>query len=180
MPPSARDVFVAFFAMNILGFGGVLPFVRRMLVEEKGWLTEREFVEALALCQFLPGPNIVNLSIVVGRRFAGLRGALCATAGAILLPFLVIVTLGAIYLSYGHLPIVREAFTGIAAAAAGLIMATATKMARALRWSWWNAAIAATVFIAIAWFRLPLIWLLVAVAPVAVALASRFAAHDAS
>src|SRR3954469_14522823 len=85
-----RELFVAFLKTGISGFGGVLPFARRMLVDERKWLTELEFNEVLSLGQFLPGPNIVNVSIMVGRRFQGAGGALAAVCGLMLLPLAMI------------------------------------------------------------------------------------------
>lgn len=153
------------------GFGGVMPFAHRMLVEKEGWLSEREFLDVLSLCQFLPGPNIVNVSIVVGRRFAGPAGALAAFSGLIVMPFLLIVALGALYSRWGQLPHVREAFAGVAAAAAGLVLATAARLGRPLRGTPWQVVIAMIAFVAIALLRLPLGWVLLALAPVALLLA---------
>src|SRR5437764_14893246 len=95
--PDSRALFLAFLKVGVSGFGGVMPFAHRMLVEKERWLDERGFLELLAVCQFLPGPNIVNLSIVVGRRFGGPRGSLAAFTGLILMPFVIIITLGVIY-----------------------------------------------------------------------------------
>lgn len=170
--PSVRDLFIAFLKVGISGFGGVMPFAHRMMVDKERWLGEREFIDVLSLCQFLPGPNIVNMSIVVGRRFAGPRGAAAACLGLLLLPFLLIVTLGALYARFGHLPHVREAFAGIAAGAAGLVLAMAAKMARPLRGSTWQIALAVVVFIAIALLRWPLGWVLLGLVPVALLFAA--------
>src|SRR5260370_38542884 len=85
---SSTDLFVGFLKVGMSGFGGVMPFARRMLVEERRWLSEREFTEVLSLSQFLPGPNIINVSIIVGSRFAGPAGSLAASLGLMLMPFL--------------------------------------------------------------------------------------------
>ena len=87
--PRSRALFIAFLKVGLTGFGGVMPFAHRMLVHKERWLTEREFVNLLALCQFLPGPNVVNLSIIVGLQFDGPRGAFAAFAGLILMPMLI-------------------------------------------------------------------------------------------
>lgn len=150
-----------------------MPFAHRMLVEQEHWLAESEFVDVLSLCQFLPGPNIVNVSIVVGRRFGGPSGALAALTGLILMPFLIIVALGAAYTTYGQLPHVREAFAGVAAAAAGFVIAMAMRMARPLRRTAWQVAIAMVAFVAIALLRWPLLWVLLGLLPVALLLSAR-------
>src|SRR5689334_2339669 len=91
--PSRRALFVGFLIVGMQGFGGVLPFARRMLVEQRRWLSEREFIEVLSLSQFLPGPNIVNVSIIVGSRFRGPSGAAAASLGLMLMPFLIVLML---------------------------------------------------------------------------------------
>jgi chromate transporter len=171
--PSVRELFIGFLKVGISGFGGVLPFARRMLVEERRWLNERDFIDVLSLCQFLPGPNIVNVSIVVGRRFHGPRGAIAASAGLMLLPFILIVALGALYRSAGEIAQVRAAFAGIASAAAGLVVAMGARMARPITGSSWQLAIAALAFAAIGWLRLPLVWVVLALVALALAFALR-------
>src|SRR6185295_6865242 len=101
---------------------------RIMFVERKRWMTAEEFNEAYALCQFLPGPNIVNLTAVFGSRMRGATGALAAWAGFLVLPFTLMVTVGALYAQFGDMDALRRVLTGIAAAAAGLLIATAAKM----------------------------------------------------
>ena len=171
--PSPRKLFFAFLRVGLSGFGGVLPFAHRMLVEKERWLDEAEFVDVLSLCQFLPGPNIVNISIVMGRRFAGVRGAIAAFSGLIMMPMCVIIALGVLYTRLGQLPHVREIFGGIAAGAAGLVIATAVRIARPMRASKWQATLALVIFVAIAVLRLPLLWVLVALAPASLFLAAR-------
>ncbi|HYL32454.1 MAG TPA: chromate transporter, partial [Stellaceae bacterium] len=104
--PTLWDLFLHFMLISAVAFGGVLPWARRKLVEDRRWLTEREFLDTLALCQFLPGPNIVNLSIAVGARFRGLAGSIAAFLGILGLPCFVVVILGALYSRYGNLPAV--------------------------------------------------------------------------
>src|ERR1700722_11740871 len=99
-----RALFTVFLAMGLSGFGGVLPFARRALVDRHGWLTQADFTETLALCQSLPGPNVVNLSIVVGARARGWRGALAAVSGLIGAPFLILLVLGLLYGRFGGVP----------------------------------------------------------------------------
>jgi len=169
--PTKRWLFMSFLVVGLQGFGGVLPFARRMLVEQRGWLDDREFTEVLSLSQFLPGPNIVNVSIIVGNRFRGPMGAIAATLGLMLMPFVIVLALAALYARFADLAAVRGATNGVSAAATGLIIATGLKMARPLKGIPWHIVMCALTFIAIALLRLPLLWVLAALAPISVAIA---------
>lgn len=171
--PDTRALFLAFLKVGISGFGGVMPFAHRMLVEKEHWLDEREFLDVLSLCQFLPGPNIVNVSIVVGRRFAGPHGSVAAFVGLILMPMLIILSLGVLYGIAGQLPHVKGAFGGVASGAAGLVLAMAVRMGQPLRGSVWAIAIALVAFVAIAIVRWPLVWVLLGIIPLALLLSAR-------
>lgn len=127
--PSAGSLFIAFMGVGLSGFGGVLPWARRMLVERRRWMTAAAFADTLALCQSLPGPNIVNLSFVVGGRFAGPRGALAALAGLVLPPLAIVLLLAWGYDHLGSSWRAARATAALAAAGAGLVAATAMKMA---------------------------------------------------
>jgi chromate transporter len=127
--PTQLDLVLGFLGASIRGFGGVFVMGRRMLVEEKRWLTADEFVEILGLCQFLPGANIVNVSVAVGRRFRGWTGSLAALAGIVIAPAMIAVGLAALFLRYAAIPQVAHAMGAVAAAAAGLVLGTAAKMA---------------------------------------------------
>src|SRR3954462_1042420 len=94
---SAGSLFVGFLKVGLSGFGGVLPFARRMLVEERRWLSEEEFTGVLSLSQVLPGPNIVNVSVIVGRKFQGWIGSILATVGLMLMPLVIVLSLAALY-----------------------------------------------------------------------------------
>lgn len=130
--PTLAELFVAFAKISLSGFGGVLAWSRRTMVEQRRWLTAEEFNEIYALCSFLPGGNILNFSIVFGARFGGVRGALVAIAGLLGPPFFLVLIIAGIYAHYGDLPLLRRALAGVAAAAAGLMTATVAKMARPL------------------------------------------------
>lgn len=169
----AGDLFVAFLKVGLSGFGGVLPFARHMLVEERAWLSERDFTELLSLSQFLPGPNVVNLSIIVGNRFRGPLGSLAALLGLMLMPFLIVIALAALYARFAELQAVRGATAGVSSAATGLIIATGLKMARPLSGVRWQIPVAALAFVALAIVRVPLLWALLALVPLSVALAWR-------
>jgi chromate transporter len=168
--PELSELFLGFLGISLSGFGGVLPWARRMLVERRGWLGEREFAEALALCQFLPGPNIVNLSIIVGSRFRGIAGALAAFAGLVGAPLMIMMACGALYARYGELETLRGALAGLAAGAAGLIVAMAAKMALPLvREGEVSGLVFALIgFVSVGILRLPLYWVVLVLAPVSI------------
>lgn len=174
--PELSELFLGFLAISLSGFGGVLPWARRMLVERRQWLNEREFAEALALCQFLPGPNIVNLSVIVGSRFRGVPGALAAFAGLVGVPLLIMMACGALYSRYGELETLRGALAGLAAGAAGLIVAMAMKMAMPLvrEGQWAPPLFALAGFAAVGLFRLPLYWVVLVLAPLSIAWCWRY------
>jgi chromate transporter len=170
--PTHAELFLAFFKITLSGFGGTLPWTRRMFVEEKRWLTAQEFNDVYALCQFLPGPNIVNLTSVFGSRMRGPTGALAAWSGFLLLPFCVMLAAAMLYERYGDVEAVRRVLTGIAPAAAGLIIATVAKMAAPMFKSLGPApvVIVATA-IAIGLMRWPLLWVMLVMVPVSIGLA---------
>jgi chromate transporter len=170
--PSHADLFLAFFKITLSGFGGTLAWTRRMFVEEKRWMTAEQFNEDYALCQFLPGPNIVNLTSVFGSRMRGPTGAMAAWAGFLVVPFCMMLAAGMLYERFGDVEAVRRALGGIAPAAAGLIIATVAKMATPMFRSIGPApfVLLATAF-AIGLMRWPLIVVMLVMAPTSVGLA---------
>ena len=130
-PPSQSALFWTFLKIGLTGFGGVLPFARRALVEKKRWLSEAEFAELLSLGQSLPGPNIVNLVVMLGYRHHGILGALNCVVASLFAPMVVVLLLVNVYAEYANLPWVRRMMGGIAAAAAGLILTMGVRMIRA-------------------------------------------------
>src|SRR4029450_3600947 len=133
---SALALFLTFSRISLSGFGGVPFWARRVLVERQRWLTDQEFVDLLSLGQLLPGPNVLNLTVMVGYRFAGWTGAASAAAGFLGWPCLVVIALGALQQRYGALPLVQQALTGMLAVAVGLLLATVMKMATVLPRQW--------------------------------------------
>ncbi len=131
-PATIAELFLAFAAISLSGFGGVLAWARRIMVERRRWFTPEQFNEAFALCAFLPGGNMVNFAVIFGARMRGPLGALAAIAGLLGPPMVLIIAVGALYAHYGDLPALRRMLTGVAAAAAGLMIATVAKMARPL------------------------------------------------
>jgi chromate transporter len=172
--PSLAALFLGFFTVGVYGFGGVLPWARRMVVEQKRWLTAGEFTDMLGLCQFLPGGNIMNVTIALGARFHGIAGAVAAFLGLMTGPVAIVIGLGVIYDRYAELPMVRHGFAALAAAAAALVLANALKIAAPLRSRPLGLAIAAVTFVAIAVLRLPLPWALPTLAALSTVLLWRF------
>jgi chromate transporter len=174
-PPTSAELFFGFLWLGMIGFGGVLPLSRRMIVEKRHWLTGAEFTDLLGLCQFLPGGNIINLSVAIGLQFRGLRGALAALIGLIAAPTLVVVLLGMVYDRFQNEPHIQHMFAGLAAAAAGLLCSMAVKVAWPLRTHPVGLAIATLCFIAIAILRLPLLPTMVVLAAISILAAWRWA-----
>ena len=158
--------------MALHGFGGVLPWARRAIVDDKRWMTAQEFNEAFAVAQFLPGANVVNLAVVFGGRLHGPAGAAVALAGLLLPPMVIVLTLGALYSRYGDIDALQRVLAGVACAAAGLIGAIVIKMALPLLREGAPAlAVMAAAFTAVGIVRWPLPYVLLVMAPVSIALA---------
>lgn len=170
-PRSPGDLFVSFTWLALQGFGGVLAVVQRELVEKKQWLTREEFIEDWAVAQILPGPNVVNLALMIGSRHFGLKGGLAALAGMLCVPTLVVVALAVGYANVQSHPAAVGALRGMGAVAGGLILATALRLLPSLvsspmsRSACW--LIGGTTLLAVAWLRWPLAAVLAAVGSVA-------------
>jgi chromate transporter len=164
-PRSLADLFVSFTLLALQGFGGVLAVVQRELVENKRWMTREEFVEEWAVAQIMPGPNVVNLAIMLGARYFGWRGSVVSLAGLLTAPLLVVLTLALVYAEFASNPHVAGALRGMGAVAAGLITATGLKLVPALRTNAMGVplctVLAVLSFVAIALLKLPLAWVLV-------------------
>ena len=174
-PRSPADLFRLFNRMALQGFGGVLAVAQIELVERAGWLTREEFVEALAISQVLPGPNVCNLSLLVGDRFFGWRGAFAALGGMMAAPLLIVLALAALYSHWAGTPAVDGALRGMGAVAAGLVIATAIKLAWALRASPLGrpvcAALGVMTFCAVIVWHVPLVWVVAGLGPLGMAIA---------
>ena len=176
-PASPLALFIAFTLLALQGFGGVLAVAQRELVDRRGWLTRLEFVELYAVAQLLPGPNVVNLSLMIGDRHFGLRGALAALAGMLTFPLLVVLALAVVYAEFAGHPAVAGALRGMGAVAAGLIAGVGIKMLASVRSHPLGRplclALAGLSFAAMAWLRLPLFWILAALGGAACVLTFR-------
>jgi len=131
-PRNLTELFLGFFWIGARSFGGVMPWAHRVMVEERRWMTPQDFTETIGLCQFLPGPNIGNASVVLGKRWFGLAGSLVAFLGLFGPPFVWLLALAMLYSDIASSPIARAIVIGVGAAGAGLFIGTAVKLARAL------------------------------------------------
>jgi chromate transporter len=177
MPESKTDLFVSFTLLALQGFGGVLSVVQRELVEKKQWLTADEFLEDWSVAQILPGPNVVNLALMVGGRSFGMAGALAALSGLLIAPTVLVLLLAAAVAGVAETPVAQGMLRGMGAVSAGLIAAVGIKLMGALKNNPMGLltcmGIGALTFVAIGLLRLPLAWVLLSLGP----LASVWAAH---
>jgi chromate transporter len=156
-PKTLGELFLGFLSIGARSFGGVMPWAHRVMVEERRWMTEADFAETIGLCQFLPGPNIGNASIVVGKRWFGVRGSLVAFLGLFALPFVWVLALFALYADFAATnPTLRAIVTGVGAAGAGLFIGTAIKLGRVLVRKRAALALIAVCFLAAGIFRVSL------------------------
>jgi chromate transporter len=170
-PSSKTDLFFSFTLLALQGFGGVLSVVQREMVEKKKWLTPEEFVEDWAVAQILPGPNVINLSLMIGGRHFGLMGALAALGGIMCVPSLLVLTIAILFAGVEHNAAAQGVLRGMGAVCAGLIVATGLKMIPALKSNpmgrWSCVALAVLGFITVGLLRLPLAWVLLTLGPIA-------------
>ncbi len=161
-PRSATELFWAFTSLALQGFGGVLPVAQRELVEKRGWLTREEFAETLSIGQVLPGPNIVNMALIIGDRYFGWRGAFAALGGILAAPLVIVLVLATLYAQIAATPMAAGAIRGMGAVAAGLIFAMAIKLAPTLKKNPLPLALCAAATLAtwglVGGMRVPLAW----------------------
>jgi chromate transporter len=131
-PKNLGELFTGFLWIGARSFGGVLPWAYRTMVEERRWMTHADFTETIGLCQFLPGPNIGNASIVLGKRWFGLAGSIVAFLGLMALPFVWVLGLFILYTDFSSNAVLSSVVTGVGAAGAGLFIGTAAKLGRPL------------------------------------------------
>lgn len=170
-PPGLAELFVAFAKMSTAGFGGVLYWARRGIVDQHRWMTADQFNETYALCHFLPGPNIVNFSMVFGSRIRGIFGGIAAFAGLLVPPTIIITILAALYAHYGEVDALRRILAGVSCAAVGLLMATVFRMMMPLikRRDLIGLILLVAVLVAIGLARLPLQAVLLVAIPISLA-----------
>jgi chromate transporter len=160
-------LFASFLKMGLLGFGGVLPWARRVIVDERRWLDDREFAELLGFCQVLPGPNVVNLAVIVGARTHGPQGALIGVTGILLVPVALLLLIATFYASVASDVLVRNAIAGASAAAAGLIIGTALRLLIHARPPARGLLVGGAAFLTVGVLQWPLLWVIAVLVPVA-------------
>jgi chromate transporter len=161
-------LFLAFLKMGLLGFGGVAPWVRQVIVEERRWMEDREFASLLGLSQVLPGANTINAAVLLGDRFLGMSGAGAAVLGLMAMPLAIAVALIELYGAVSDNPYVAAAIAAAGAGAAGLVIGTGLKIARNLKLSPRIILVTVVTFVAVGILRLPLVWVLLCVIPLTV------------
>jgi chromate transporter len=170
--PSVGALFVAFARMSVAGFGGVLPFARRGIVEQHRWMTADEFNETFALCHFLPGPNIVNFTMVFGSRLRGIPGGIAAFTGLLGPPVVIMTILAALYQRFGEIDALRRILAGVSCVAVGLLISVVFRMMMPLikRRDLIAVVMLAAVFVAIGLVQLPLAAVLLVAIPLSIAI----------
>src|ERR1700721_723697 len=170
-PPSLTALFVAFAKMSLAGFGGVLVWARRGIVEQHGWMTAEEFNETFALCHFLPGPNIVNLTMVFGSRFRGIAGGLAAFTGLLGPPTIIMTVLATLYARFGDVDALRRILAGVSCVAVGLLLSVVFRMMMPLfrKRDAVGLIFLLAVFVAIGVARLPMATVLLVAVPISLA-----------
>jgi chromate transporter len=167
-PPTRLQLFLAFTRVGLFGFGGAAALARQVVVEERRWLGERDYAEMLAVGQILPGPNVGNTAVMLGRRFHGVTGALAASGGFYAVPLVLLTVLLLLYSGFSENPAVAPFMRGIAAAAAGMVIGTALKMAQKLKPPPEALVLGLLAATGAAWLRLPLPLIVLLLAPPAI------------
>jgi len=169
---SKRELFFGFLKIGLLGFGGVAPWARHVIIEERRWLTEKEFAEILGIGQILPGPNTMNAAVMIGDRFQGVSGVLLCLLGQMAMPLVIVTSLAVVYERFAAVAEVKAAVTGAAAGAAGLVMGTALKMARNIKLTPLALLVGSIAFVAIGVLAWPLVAVVSVLVPLSVAAAA--------
>ncbi len=164
-------LFIGFLKVSLCGFGGGLVWARRAVVEQRQWMDEQEFAETLTLCQLMPGPNIVGITVCVGAKLRGAIGAVSAVAGFILVPWTVGLTIGGLVLRYTEIAVLQNILSGLSAAAAGLLIGTGLRLLLPHRSRRTALLFVGLAFAGMAFTRLPLLFVLLILAPVSIAVA---------
>jgi chromate transporter len=171
-PVTLKELFFGFLKIGLLGFGGVAPWARHIVVEKLGWLTEQEYISILGVGQVLPGANTVNVAVMIGDRFQGPVGACVSVLALMAMPLAILIVLASLYAQFSALPDVRAALQGSASAAGGLVIGTSAKMAINLRLSPVSLFFSLFALVTVGWLQLPLIPLLIALVPLSIAAAA--------
>ena len=169
---SLAALFTEFLKVSLCSFGGGLVWARRAVVEQRHWMSEREFADTLSLCQFMPGPNVIGIAVCVGAKLRGAIGALAALSGFVLIPCAVGFALGALYLHSAKLPVVHNILDGVSAVAAGLLIATGVRLLMPHLGRPVAVLFAALAFAGVVFTKAPLLVVLLGLAPLSIAVAA--------
>jgi chromate transporter len=165
------DLYIAFMQISLSGFGGAINWAHQALVTQRHWMNDEDFTETLSLCQFLPGPNIVNFAMCLGQRQHGLSGSLAALAGVLSVPFFVFVLLGFLYSEFGQVAFIHGFLSGISAAASGFIITIGVKLAQPHRRRPLSMIFGFAAFVGVGMLRFPLVDVMLVLAPLSVVIA---------
>jgi chromate transporter len=165
------DLYIAFMQISLSGFGGAINWAHQALVTRRRWMNDEDFTETLSLCQFLPGPNIVNFAMCLGQRQHGLSGSLAALAGVFSVPLVIFMLLGLLYSEFGQVAFIHGFLSGISAAAAGFIITIGVKLARPHRRRPLSLLFGCAAFLGVGMLRFPLVDVMLVLAPISVAIA---------
>ena len=152
-------VFVKIGAFTIGGGYAMIPLIQKEL-EKRGWLSEKELPDIIALAQSAPGVMAVNMSIFAGHKLRGLRGSIVATLGTVLPSFIIILAIAALFTSYGDNPVVIRIFKGIRPVVVSLIAVPMINMARKNNRTWWAWLISILSLVAVAFLKYSPIYVL--------------------
>lgn len=169
---SKGELFLGFLKIGTLGFGGIAPWARHVIIEERRWLTDKEFAAILGIGQILPGPNTMNAAVIIGDRFQGVVGVVLCLLGQMAAPLVVVTALAVVYDRFATSSEINAALIGAAAGAAGLVMGTGLKMARKIRPTPLSLLVAAAAFVAIGWLEWPLVPVVAVLVPLGIAAAA--------
>jgi chromate transporter len=168
-PVSLSVIAVTFLRISLLSFGGgMTAWAGRIVIEKKHWLTPEEFLSGLAICQILPGPNMVNFSVYLGNRLRGTLGILAALAGLLIVPLIIVLTLGYLYFQYQTVPGIQNLLSGMAAAAVGMAFALGIKLILPYRHRADALVFIASACISVGILRWPMVPVILVLAPISV------------
>ena len=173
MTISRKDLFLGFGQIGLMGFGGVALVARHVIVERRRWLDEREYAVLMGFGQILPGANVTNMAIILGRQQGGWLGAAAAVSGLLLMPLAVLLVLAAAYDQAAGHPAVTHALAAMASVAGGMLIGTTVKSLRKAKLDKVGIAVAVTAFAAVALGHIPMIWVLLGLLPVSIGLVWR-------
>ena len=176
-PNSKMELFIGFTLLALQGVGGVLAVAQQELVERRQWMSRAQFLEEWSVAQILPGPNIVNLALMLGRQYFGIYGALAAVAGLLVAPLILVLLMAILFGGVADNPVAQGALKGMGAVSAGLIIATGLKLSTAFKQNPLGLNVAwllvLATFVSVGLFRLPLLWVLSAIGLIGCGLAYR-------